>query len=212
MSRPDRLVAVVGTGTEVGKTWVGARALAAVRATGVVVAARKPIQSFDTADPAPTDAKVLAEATGEEVDRVCPGSRWLGVPMAPPMAAEVLGVGCPTLDELVDELAWPDRVALGLVETVGGVRSPLAADGDSADLVHRLEPDLVLVVADAWLGTVNLVRLSVAALAPHPVRVLLNRFDPGDDLQVRNRDWLRERDGLDVLTTADRGWEQAAVA
>lgn len=210
--RPDRLVVVAGTGTEVGKTWAGARALAAARQAGVVVAARKPIQSFDTADPAPTDAKVLAAATGEEVERVCPGSRWLGVAMAPPMAAEVLGVECPTLDELVGELAWAAGVGVGLVETVGGVRSPLATDGDSAELVHRLEPDLVLLVADATLGTINLVRLSLEALAPWPVRVLLNRFDPGDDLQVRNRDWLRDHDGCDVLTTADRGWEGAALS
>jgi hypothetical protein len=31
--------------------------------------------------------------------------------------------------------------------------------------------------------------------------VVLNRFDPADDLHVRNRQWLAERDGLAVVVT-----------
>ena len=48
--RPRRLVAVVGTGTDVGKTWVSARVLRDLRAAGLRVAARKPAQSFDPGD------------------------------------------------------------------------------------------------------------------------------------------------------------------
>ena len=48
--RPHRLVVVVGTGTDVGKTWVAARLLIDLRAAGVTVAARKPAQSFDPDD------------------------------------------------------------------------------------------------------------------------------------------------------------------
>ena len=48
--RPRRLVLVVGTGTDVGKTWVSAHLLATLRAAGLTVAARKPAQSFDPAD------------------------------------------------------------------------------------------------------------------------------------------------------------------
>lgn len=45
--RPQRLIVVVGTRTEVGKTWVTARLLRDLRASGRHVAARKPVQSFD---------------------------------------------------------------------------------------------------------------------------------------------------------------------
>ena len=41
-TRPDLLIAVVGTGTEVGKTWVSAHLLRDLRAEGHRVAARKP--------------------------------------------------------------------------------------------------------------------------------------------------------------------------
>jgi len=201
-------VAVVGTGTGVGKTWVAARTLAELRASGVTVAARKPVQSYEPAELGATDAEVLAAATGEDPAAVCPRMWWLPVPMAPPMAAAVLGRPAPRLDELLDAVAWPAGTAVGVVETVGGVRSPLADDGDSADVVARLDPDLVLLVADAALGTLNLVRLSVAALGGRPLVVVLNRFDAADDLHRRNRDWLVERDGLRVVV----GPQEAAAA
>jgi len=201
--RPERLVLVTGTGTEVGKTWVACALARALRARGLVVAARKPVQSFGPDDPsAGTDAAVLAEATGEHPGVVCPRHRWYAVAMAPPMAAEVLGRPPFTVADLADEVAWPPGVGVGLVESAGGVRSPLAADGDTATLAAALRPERVVLVADAGLGTINAVRLSAAALAPWPVTVLLNRYDAGDELHQANRAWLAGRDGYDVATDA----------
>ena len=140
--RPRRVVAVVGTGTDIGKTWVAARLLTDLRAAGLQVAARKPAQSFDPGDdPAGLDAAVLGAATGEPPEQVCPPHRWYETAMAPPMAAEALGRPPFTIDDLVAELLWPDRgVDVGLVETAGGVRSPLAADGDCLDYCAAVAP------------------------------------------------------------------------
>jgi dethiobiotin synthetase len=205
--RPRRVVAVVGIGTDIGKTWVAARVLTDLRTAGVHIAARKPAQSFDPDDdPAGRDAAVLGAATDEPPEQVCPPHRWYDVPMAPPMAADVLGRPAFTINELIAELAWPQHpVDVGLAETAGGVRSPLAADGDCLDYCAVLAPDLVVLVADAGLGTINAVRLNVAALAPLgvPTVVVLNRFDAGSDLHRRNLDWLRHRDGLEVVTDSD---------
>ncbi len=104
--RPDRVVAVLGTGTGVGKTWTSAAVLARLRAAGVAVAARKPVQSFGPCD-VETDADVLALATGERPDEVCPRHRWYAMAMAPPMAAAFLGTPPPTLDDLLGDLDWP---------------------------------------------------------------------------------------------------------
>ena len=208
--RPERLVVVVGTGTEVGKTFVAAAALRALRAEGVAVAARKPAQSFAADDPLDsTDAAVLGAATGEAPETVCLPHRWYGVALAPPMAAEVLGRPPCTLADLVDELSWPPAIAVGLIETAGGIRSPLSADdGDAVALTAAVMADQVVLVADAGLGTLNGVRLTVAALAPVldtrdelDLVVFLNRYDDGDDLHRRNQAWLADRDGLDVVTT-----------
>lgn len=204
MSRPGLLVLVAGTATEIGKTWVGARTLEHLRARSVTVAARKPAQSFDPADPAPTDAAVLGAASGEDPATVCPAHRSYPVALAPPMAADVLGWPAPMIDDLVAELGWPEPpVALGWLETVGGPRSPIAEDADAVVLADLVDPEVVVLVADAGLGTINAVLVSVAAFAGFEVVVVLNRFDPADDLHTRNLAWLRTREGLDVVTDAE---------
>lgn len=194
---------VAGTGTEVGKTWFTARVIEHLRAGGTTVAARKPAQSYDPDDPNPTDASVLAGATGEDVGEVCADALSYPIALAPPMAAEALTRPIPTLAGLAASCAWPSPAPrVGFVELAGGVRSPMAADGDGVGLTDLLAPDRVLLVADAGLGTINSVRLSVAALgAERPVLVVLNRFDGDNPLHQSNRRWLADRDGLDVVTT-----------
>jgi dethiobiotin synthetase len=202
MPRPDRLVVMAGTATEVGKTFVAAAFLRASRAAGARVAARKPAQSFAPPDRA-TDADVLAAATADDPAAVCPRHRWYEMPMAPPMAAEVLLRPAFTIADLVDELVWPAGVDIGVIETAGGVCSPIANDGDTVSLARAIAPDLVVLVADAGLGTINAVRLSCAALDGLRVVVLLNRFRAGDALHERNREWLVARDGYDVVCAVD---------
>ncbi|HEY2565935.1 MAG TPA: dethiobiotin synthase [Acidimicrobiales bacterium] len=216
-SRPDRVVLVCGTGTEVGKTWVAASLLKQLRGRGVSVAARKPAQSFDVDLEADhrgdrSDAQVLGEASGEDPDVVCLPARSYHRAMAPPMAAEVLGLPPFTVGDLADELRWPaSSVAVGLVETAGGVCSPQASDGDAVDVGRLLRPEIVVLVADAGLGMINSVRLSARALSglagaqsgtggPARLVVAVNRFDEEHDLHRRNRQWLVDRDGLEVVT------------
>ena len=200
MLGPKRLVAVCGTGTDIGKTWVGAAMLTHLTKTGAVVAARKPVQSFHPDGARHTDAHSLAAATGESPSQVCPPHRWYEMALAPPMAAEALGRPPFTVVELMAELDWPAHCDVGLVETAGGVRSPIAADGDVAAFVRLLAPDVTLLVAEAGLGTINSVRLSLEALDSSRCVVLLNRFDRSIDLHRRNLQWLVERDRLTVLT------------
>ncbi len=197
------IVLVAGTGTEVGKTWVTATVAQVLIALGHTVDAYKPVQSFDPADNA-TDAHVLAAATGADPEAVCPPARWLATPMAPPMAADALGLPPFTIAQLAAEIPKPADDRILFVESAGGVRSPLADDGDTVDLARACDADLVVLVADAGLGSINAVRLAVEALREQPaVIVHLNRFDATDELHRRNRDWLRTRDGLDVVTDAE---------
>jgi len=61
-----------------------------------------------------------------------------------------------------------------------------------------------VLVADAGLGTINAVLLSVGVLDPWPVTVVLNRYDQLDDLHRRNRAWLVDRAQLDVVISAEQ--------
>ncbi|MGQ0744907.1 MAG: ATP-dependent dethiobiotin synthetase BioD [Acidimicrobiales bacterium] len=217
MTNPRLLVVVLGTSTGVGKTWVTAALARRLCAQGLVVAARKPVESYDPADVpptdpasansnsassdpanfAPTDSAVLAEATGTSADKVCPPHRRYPLAMAPPMAAQVLGLPPFTVGDLVAETTWPQNTDVGLVETVGGPRSPVAKGADSLALAAAFRPDMALLVADAGLGAINSVHLAADAITSElgaaPV-VLLNRFNPADRLHRLNHTWLANDD------------------
>ena len=200
--RPRLVVQITGTGTEVGKTYTAARLALDLAGGGISVTARKPAQSYAPGDR--TDSEILARATGEPAEVVCPAHRSYPLPMAPPMAAEALGMQPATIDELVGEInrSWPDRCTdVGLVEGAGGVASPLGSDGDTASLALRLPADVAILVAEAGLGVINLVRLCAPALSSLPLIVHLNHMNPENPLHLRNRDWLADREGLTVTTS-----------
>lgn len=207
---PRTTVGVAGTATEVGKTWTTAALCRELRRRGLHVSARKPVQSCEPDDPEDTtDGAILAAATGEPYDIVCPPDRRYRVALAPPMAAAATGRICPSIDELAAEIAssWAGTtppVSLGFVETVGGTRSPTArpsASGDdSVALLAALDVDATVLVADAGLGTIDAVRRSVPG-CPTPVLVALNRFDASNSLHRDNAAWLTDVDGLSVVTS-----------
>ena len=175
--RPRMTVVVVaGTGTEVGKTWVTAGARGrAPRARGIAVAARKPVQSFAPDDDATTDADVLAAATGEDPHAVCPPHRWLpradGAADGRRRARARRRSRSPSSSAEIADAPTPTRSCSSRAPAACAPRSP--TDGDTVDARRRAaRPTLVVLVADAGLGTINLVRLSVDALARAPRRRL----------------------------------------
>jgi dethiobiotin synthetase len=192
------VVIVTAPATEVGKTWVGARLLEELRARGIDARAYKPAQSFGD-DDGPTDAEVLARASGQDPLDVCPEERWYAKPLAPPMAAALLGRPPILIADLVAETtAAMGTAELVLVEGAGGARSPLAEDGDVTDLARGLGARLAIVVADPSLGMINAVRSSLDALGDLPTLFFANRFDEEVEVQRLNRAWLVDRLGLRV--------------
>ncbi len=178
---------VAGTGTDVGKTWVLTRLITELRSRAYEICVRKPAQSYAPDELGSTDAELLGAAVDHPATLVCPEHRWYETPMAPPMAAAVLGRPAFTIADLVHEIGVHPNC---FIEGAGGPRSPIAADGDNVDLARALGAGLVIIVGDAGLGTINAVELSVTALPGFEVVVFLNRFDPTDELHRRNQEWL----------------------
>jgi dethiobiotin synthetase len=187
----DRIVVVSGTATEVGKTWVACGLARALAARGLEVSARKPAQSFEP-NTEVTDAALLAAATGEAQEAVCRPHRSYPLAMAPPMAADALGLARLQLHDVVEELVLPER-GVALVEGVGGPRSPLTHDADTVALAKAVDAALVVLVAPSGLGAINDVLLSAAAFGDRRMGIFLNRFDVRDPLHVANRRWLESR-------------------
>lgn len=194
---PSSTLAVVGTGTGVGKTVVTAGVTGWLRETGADALAVKPAQ---TGHPPDDDAAFVRAACGDEDAAVCP--RYLEPPLAPRVAAdrEDVALSYETVRNDVERAL--DGVDVGVVEGVGGLRVPLAGDREIVDLVADVA-DEALVVARAGLGTLNHTALTVDALddANVPLTgIVLNDY-AGDTVAERtNPDELERMTGIAVHT------------
>lgn len=159
-------VAVVGTGTGVGKTVLTAGLVGALRRRGEDARAIKPCQ---TGHPPDDDAAVVSRASGSDAAAVC--LRRLEAPLAPAVAADRAGVELGYGEILAgceDALAGANR---GVLEGIGGLRVPLADGKEVVDLVGDLGLPAV-VVARSGLGTLNHTALTVEALRSRGIPVL----------------------------------------
>ena len=144
-------VFVAGTDTGVGKTWVAAHLVRALRARGVAVHPYKPVESglAQFADVCDSDAGILGRAAG--IPDVREISRFrLAQPLAPALAAEREGVEM----QLSEVASFCRGAGMPVVEGAGGWRSPLTQDGDVRDLASRLKLPVLLVAADR-LGAIS---------------------------------------------------------
>lgn len=153
---------VTGTDTGVGKTYVGLRLLASLRALGREVVVRKPVESGWREPLEQTDAWQLAHAAGNlPLAEVCPYR--FSAALAPSRAAALQGDRL-TLAQLQATCpsTWDVQQFLH-VEGAGGFYSPLAVDGLNADLAQRLGLPVLLVAADR-LGCLNHILLVAEAV------------------------------------------------
>ncbi|MDS0474784.1 dethiobiotin synthase [Natrinema sp. 1APR25-10V2] len=201
MSRP---IAVVGTGTGVGKTVITAGLTRLLREAGHEARAIKPAQ---TGHPPDDDAGFVAAGCEDPDAATCP--RYLEPALAPRVAAEVAD----------EDLAYEsiraacereiESTPVPIVEGIGGLRVPLAGDREVIDLVADLEATAV-VVTRSGLGTLNHTALSIDALEARGIDVcgiVVNEY-AGDTVAERtNPDELERMTGYAVETVPPLGEE-----
>lgn len=208
------IIFITGTDTGVGKTVLAAALTRSLRGRGVRAAALKPICSGGRGD-----ARRLREAMGGELslDEVNP---WhFRAPLSPLLAARMERRALTGKQVIARVRAAARRFELVVVESAGGLLSPLGEGFDSRDLLlaWRATP---IVVCPNRLGAVNQVLLVLAALpralASRAQIVLMNparsnpaartnlghlaEFVRGDRIHVF--DWL----GIDPWRSATGKW------
>jgi dethiobiotin synthetase len=190
---------ITGTGTDVGKTYVTAALIRALRAAGRPVEVLKPVVSgFDPGRPAGSDPAVLLEASGlaysdENLDRISP---WrFGAPLSPPLAARLEGrtLDAPEVADLCRRRLAEARGRLLLIEGAGGVMSPLDDSRTMLDLIGAVDGQ-VLLVAGSYLGSISHTLTALHALRPASRRGLaivvsesLDGPPPGPTLETLRR-------------------------
>lgn len=203
-------VFVTGTGTGVGKTFIGAALAALLRERGVDVGVMKPAETGVGDPKAPRlseDAARLAAAAGvdDPPDLVVPYK--LRDALAPSIAAEREGreVSVEVVLAAQDELRR--RHGFLIVEGAGGLAVPFGGGLDMAGLAGAMRLPL-LVVAPAGLGVINHAVLTIEYAHASGLEVLgtlLNlRGSPPDLAERTNPAVLARLTGLPVYGPVDK--------
>jgi dethiobiotin synthetase len=150
---------VTATGTDIGKTFITAGVIRALRRAGRAVEAAKPVISgFSMETLAASDTGALLAAMGrdlnpQEAERI---SAWrFAAPLSPDMAAKAEGKTIDFAALLADSRS---RIAANrdvlLIEGVGGIMVPLDDRHTVLDWMEALGLP-VLLVAGSYLGTIS---------------------------------------------------------
>jgi dethiobiotin synthetase len=167
------IVFITGSGTGVGKTYVASLLLRELHQSGHNILAFKPVATgmvpIDDPAFAETDTARLLAAQGLTVDAasVAACTPWrFARPLSPDMAAAAEGrtLEFETIVKWADGALRPAaRGATVVVEGVGGVMSPIAADALNIDLIATLECPAILV-SGTYLGAINHALTAMEAL------------------------------------------------
>lgn len=145
-------ILVIGTGTEIGKTHASIALSSALSTMGISITALKPIESGVPLNPkdASTDSGSLAAFSSYPA--TSPPYAFPD-PVSPHLAARWANI---TID--LDRIKqWVDShtARVVLVETAGAVLSPIDKGTTNLDLVRKLNPTRVLLVAPDRLGVLH---------------------------------------------------------
>lgn len=170
-----KAIFVTATGTDVGKTYVTAGIIRALRQRGHPASAIKPIMSgYDAGNNESCDAEILLRAMDKAVNAqtIAAISPWrYAAPLSPDMAAAREGRKL-HLPDIITFCRAAIRAAPGmmLVEGVGGAMVPLAAPHTVRDWIAALGLP-VLLVAGSYLGTISHTLTAAEALHAKGVNI-----------------------------------------
>jgi dethiobiotin synthetase len=207
---------ITATGTEIGKTFVAAGLIKALRQRGQNVAALKPIVSgFDPR--AESDPAVLLRALGRTPSEatIAEIAPWrFSAPLSPDMAAARIG-------ETIDfaalatfcQTAIETAEGMLIIEGIGGVMVPLGPEATVLDLIDALRIPMILV-AGTYLGTLShvLTAFEVAAARGLAIAAVVLNETPGSPVPLdATRASLANFCGEVPILALTRGADNAAA-
>lgn len=189
---------ITGTDTEVGKTWVSAVLLAALKARGHSTAAMKPVSAGCIEAPEGLrneDALILQRHATLALPYEQVNPYAFAPPIAPHIAAARIGqrIDIAPIKTLFHSIA--PQADYMIVEGAGGWRVPLNEREAIADLAKALGLPVILVVG-MRLGCINHALLSCESIAGHGVKLagwVANGILPDFAELEENIDTLRQR-------------------
>ena len=208
MKTKSRNIFVVGTGTDIGKTYVAGLILKKLLSEGINAAYFKAAMSGNARDSEnaiiPGDAVYVkgVSGTNQPLSEMC---RYIyEAAYSPHLAAKVENnpVDFEEVLRRFDELAG--KYDCVIMEGSGGILCPIRLDEKTIwleDFVRARDFECLLV-ADAGLGTINAVGLTVYYMKSKGLKlggIIFNRFEPGNILHEDNLRVCEALTGLRVI-------------
>ena len=211
---------ITGTGTDVGKTFVTGLIVKKLKESGKNAAYYKAAMSGNErrADGSliPGDAVWVKESSGigQPLEEMCP---YVYEHAYSPHLASRLEGNPVRMDVVKEKFAELSRkYDYVTVEGSGGILCPICFEEEKIqleDVVKALDLSC-LIVADAGLGTINSVVLTVEYMRMKgiPVKGLIfNRFHAGDVMEEDNKQMCESMTGLKVLACVKEGDTQLSM-
>ena len=182
---------ILGTDTEVGKTYVACRIIESLVREGVAVGTYKPVAS-GAPSLEQSDGFKLWQASGHRgaLSEVTP--QHFSAPFAPPIAAELENKQVSDKTIMDGALHWAGRSEILILEGAGGLMSPISWTMTNASLALELQFPVVLV-SENRLGVVNQVLTTLVAARSIGLKVcsiVLNDVHPVADLSANSNQRL----------------------
>lgn len=195
---------ITGTDTDVGKTWVAAGLLRALRNRGYTTAAMKPVACGSVVTPEGLrneDALLLVQYASNRFPYEVANPYVYTTPTAPHIAAKIADrrIDIGLIEECFNTLAA--SVDYVVVEGVGGWQVPLNERETTADLAVALGLPVILVVG-LRLGCLNHALLSAESIVRHGLKLagwVANTVSPDFQYAREYKEALRERIAAPLL-------------
>lgn len=203
-----KCIFVTGTGTDVGKTYVTGLIVKKLCEAGINAAYYKAAMSGNDRDEdgnlIPGDAKFVKDISGmkQNLDETCPYIYETAV--SPHLASRLEGnpVQMDVVKSGFDKVN--DKYEYVTVEGSGGILCPIDFDNEKIyleDVINTLGLSSI-IIADAGLGTINSVVLTVEYMRNHNMNVkaiIFNNFHEGDVMEEDNKFMCEHMTGIPVI-------------
>lgn len=205
---------IIGTGTDVGKTYISGLIVKKLKESGAAAAYYKAAMSGNErrADGSliPGDAVSVKTMSGidQSLEEMCP---YVYERAVSPHLASRLEKNPVELEEVVETYRrLCEKYDYITLEGSGGILCPLRFDERELYLpqvIKACDADCLLV-ADAGLGTINSVGLTAFYMKEHGLRlkgIIFNHYCPGDFMQEDNRKMCECLSGVPVVAFVREG-------
>ena len=199
---------IIGTGTDIGKTYIAALILKKLRENYMNPGYFKAAMSGNSLDSdgniIPGDSLYIMKISNidEEIEKTCP--YIYKNPFSPHLASRIEGnpVKMSYLMEKFREIN--NRYDYLVIEGSGGIICPISLDNEEiwlTDIIKVLESPCLLV-ADAGLGTINYIGLTIKYLKDLNIPIngiILNNYEIGNIMHEDNLKVVERLTGINVV-------------